>query len=162
MNGNEANGVETNLQDGNLIRLAAGIPLVNSRDFLTAEEPRSISQTLGWQNDSYDGGTSLRAITAVTRIVRATAWTRVVGAALGRAVSSAAVVVLRANDLARLVTGPTEGTLCASGRSPILSDCARLWFSDRQIHGSLVNSAERTHQLNRGRGRRECLRRTLD
>src|SRR5262245_56901304 len=61
--------------------------------------------SLRWQKTKHNGVMSLRAITAVTWMVHAVAWTHVDGTRAGCVVPSAAVVVLAVYGIAWLVTG---------------------------------------------------------
>lgn len=71
--------------------------------------------SLGWQDEKQIGASSLRAITVVTWIVHAVAWTHGDGAVAGWVVSSAAVMVLAASGVARLVTGRNGALIVPAG-----------------------------------------------
>ena len=71
--------------------------------------------SLWWQKTKHRGAMSLRAITAVTSMVHALAWTHVDGAIAGWVVSSAAVVVFAAYGIAWLVTGRWGALIVPAG-----------------------------------------------
>jgi hypothetical protein len=77
--------------------------------------PVSAWTALRWQDEKHTGASSLRTITAVTWMVHAIAWTHVDGATPGWVVLSAAVVVLAACGLARLVTGRWKTLIVPAG-----------------------------------------------
>jgi hypothetical protein len=109
--------------------------------------------SLRWQETKHNGVMSLRAITAVTWMVHAVAWTHVDEARAGCVVSSAAVVVLAVYDIAWLVTGRWRALIVPTG--------AVVSFLAAPVNFGIHIGEHEQRESNRGHGRRAGLRRTL-